>query len=388
MKKLFLSLSRWVVFSFFTMIVLFMVIASLLIINRLRKQEIQRVEAIATAMSLMQDDEMNDPKTLELVLTIVKDNQTIPIILTDQYKRPILAEGTHRNIPKNVMKDPEKLQQMIEEMGQNYQPFLIKMPNGKNQYIFYSHSQLLDYLQYYPWALAIFIGGYLFFSFWFLRMIKRTDENYLWAGLAKETAHQIGTPLSSMLGWIEVLKNQYQGNQGITEIEKDIQRLVVISERFSKIGSVPELNELNLKETIQQTYDYLRARISTQVQFGITLPEAPVLFPHNRVLISWVIENLVKNAVDAMRGVGRVDLVMIENENRIEIEIKDTGCGMSSAQARSVFRAGYSTKKRGWGLGLSLVKRVISEYHGGEVRVLSSVKGKGTIFQISFENKE
>lgn len=376
-------LTRWVVFLGFTLIVMVFAGTSTIVINRFKKQEIQRIEVIATSMKFMQDEELSDPKTLELILAIIKDNNSIPVILTDKNKKPILEEGTYRNIPEEIIRNPQKLEELMKKMEKSYRPFLIKMPNGKDQYVFYSNSKLLDQLQYYPWMLALFIGGYLLVSFWFFRTIKRTDENYLWAGLAKETAHQIGTPLSSMLGWIEVLKIEHKDNIGVKEMEKDVQRLVVISERFSKIGSVPELTELNLKETLLQNYDYLKSRISSRVEFTLQMPEREILMPHSRILMSWVIENLVKNAVDAMKGSGKLEIKLSEKNQKIWIDIKDTGCGMTKAQTKNVFKPGYSTKKRGWGLGLSLVKRVITEYHSGEIKVLSSEIGKGTVFRIT-----
>jgi sensor histidine kinase len=177
-------------------------------------------------------------------------------------------------------------------------------------------------------------------------------------------------------------------NEGVLEIEKDVKRLMVISERFSKIGSIPELNDLNLSETIQTNFDYLKTRISSQVDFVLYLPEREVLIPHSRILMSWVIENLVKNAVDAMKGKGRLVISLVEKDNQIYIDFKDNGCGMTNSQIRKVFNPGFSTKKRGWGLGLSLAKRVINEYHGGDLRIVSSEVGKGTTFRINLSNNK
>jgi len=177
-------------------------------------------------------------------------------------------------------------------------------------------------------------------------------------------------------------------NEGVLEMEKDVKRLMVISERFSKIGSVPELNDLNLSETIQTNFDYLKTRISSQVDFVLYLSEREVLIPHSRILMSWVIENLVKNAVDAMKGKGRLVISLVEKDNQIYIDFKDNGCGMTNSQIRKVFNPGFSTKKRGWGLGLSLAKRVINEYHGGDLRIVSSEVGKGTTFRINLSNNK
>ena len=205
----------------------------------------------------------------------------------------------------------------------------------------------------------------------------------LWAGLAKETAHQIGTPLSSMIGWIEIMKlDPNRNDDGLVEINKDINRLKTISERFSKIGSVPELNDLNVKETVQQNYDYLKTRISKKVDFSLKAPHNEILTPHNRILMSWVIENLVKNAVDAMKGEGRLEIVLYQKGKNVIIDVKDSGSGMTNAQIRNAFKPGYSTKKRGWGLGLSLAKRVINDFHGGDIRIAESELNKGTKFRI------
>ena len=191
-----------------------------------------------------------------------------------------------------------------------------------------------------------------------------------------------------MIGWVEILKIENADNEGVLEIEKDVKRLMVISERFSKIGSIPELNDLNLSETIQTNFDYLKTRISSQVDFVLYLPEREVLIPHSRILMSWVVENLVKNAVDAMKGKGRLVISLVEKDNQIFIEFKDNGCGMTNSQIRKVFNPGFSTKKRGWGLGLSLAKRVINEYHGGDLRIVSSEVGKGTTFRINLSNNK
>lgn len=384
MKHLAFYLTRWGIFAIFTVIIIAFAGASTIVIDQFKRQETQRIEVIATSMKFMQDEEINDPKTLELILAIVKDNNSIPVILTDRNKKPILAEGTYRNIPQEVLKNPKKLENLIQEMEEKYPPFMVKMPNGENQYVFYSNSKLLDWLNYYPLALAIFIGGYLLFSFWFFRTVKKTDENLLWAGLAKETAHQIGTPLSSMMGWIEILKIEYKDNEGVKEIEKDINRLIIISERFSKIGSTPTLKDMNLKKTFQQNYDYLKSRISSQIDFQLKMPQDDVLIPHSRILMSWVIENLVKNAVDAMKGKGSLIISIFQKNEKVCIDIKDTGCGMTNSQARNIFKPGFSTKKRGWGLGLSLVKRVITEYHNGEIKLISHEIEKGSLFRITF----
>lgn len=267
-------------------------------------------------------------------------------------------------------------------MEQSYKPLEIEMADGNVQYIYYTNSRLMNNLRYYPLALGGAIIAYVLFSFWFLRTVQRSDEGFLWVGLAKETAHQIGTPLSSMIGWLEILRLENEGSVGIKEIEKDIQRLTTISERFSKIGSVPELNDLNLKETIEQNHEYLKTRISNKINFSLQLHGGEILIPHSRILMNWVIENIVKNAVDAMKGIGDLNMQISEKGDSIFIDIKDNGSGMTKTQIRNAFKPGYSTKKRGWGLGLSLAKRVIKDYHNGDIKILQTEVGKGSTFRI------
>ena len=379
------KLNNWIIYLLLTTAVGALVVASVMVIDYLRKEEINRIELFATAMKYQQEEMLEDPKTLELILQINKANTTVPVIITDKNKKP-LGPDFQVNIPEYIQQDPERLKILLQKMESSYKPIELQMPDGNNQYVYYTNSDLLNNLRYSPYLLGLLIVAYVSFSFWFLRTIKKTDEGYVWAGLAKETAHQIGTPLSSMIGWIEILRLENENSEGVREIENDINRLKTISERFSKIGSVPELNDLNINETIQLNYDYLKSRISKKVHFMLLLPREQLLVPHNRILLSWVIENMVKNAVDAMRGEGRLEIELYEKHRNIVINIKDSGSGMTRTQARNAFRAGYSTKKRGWGLGLSLAKRVIREYHKGDIKIAATAPGHGTTFRITMRN--
>ena len=379
MRNNFISkINNWFVFVLLTIIVAGLAVSSNFLINHLRKKETDRIKSLATAVKYLQDNNV-DSRLNDLSLNVIDENKDIPIIITDKNRNLIES----KNIDEEILNNPEKLKHKIAEMDDKYPPFEIQLPNFNNQFVFYDNSDLLNYLRYYPYALGLFIGLYLLFSFWFLRTIKKSDESMLWAGLAKETAHQIGTPLSSMIGWVEVMKlDANRNDDGLLEINKDINRLKTISERFSKIGSVPELNDLNLKETVQQNFDYLKSRISRKVNFELKIPSREILIPHNRILMSWVIENLVKNAVDAMRGEGKLEISLYSKNNYVLIDVKDSGSGMTNTQMRSAFKPGYSTKKRGWGLGLSLAKRVINEYHNGDIKIAESEVGKGTTFRI------
>ena len=379
MRNNFISkINNWFVFVLLTIIVAGLAVSSNFLINHLRKKETDRIKSLATAVKYLQDNNV-DSRLNDLSLNVIDENKDIPIIITDKNRNLIES----KNIDEEILNNPGKLKQKIAEMDDKYPPFEIQLPNFNNQFVFYDNSDLLNYLRYYPYALGLFIGLYLLFSFWFLRTIKKSDESMLWAGLAKETAHQIGTPLSSMIGWVEVMKlDANRNDDGLLEINKDINRLKTISERFSKIGSVPELNDLNLKETVQQNFDYLKSRISRKVNFELKVPSREILIPHNRILMSWVIENLVKNAVDAMKGEGKLEISLYSKNNYVLIDVKDSGSGMTNTQMRSAFKPGYSTKKRGWGLGLSLAKRVINEYHNGDIKIAESEVGKGTTFRI------
>ncbi len=383
MKTNFLSrINQWVVFLLLTLFATAIVVASVQLINYLKKEEIKRINLLSKAIKIQQEITSPDPAILELLPDIHTSNNTIPVIVADKMKKPILEEGYYMNIPKEILENPEKLHLLMYKMQKSYDPIEIKFPDGNNQYVYYDNSKLLNNLQFAPYLLGLFIFLYLMFSFWFMRTIKKTDEGFLWAGLAKETAHQIGTPLSSMIGWIEIMRMENPNSESATEIEKDVERLRTISERFSKIGSVPELNDMNLSETVEENYNYLKNRISGKVNFRLHLPQENALVKHNRILISWVIENLVKNAVDAMKGQGNLNISLYEKNKNIIIDFKDTGCGLTSRQASNAFKPGYSTKKRGWGLGLSLAKRVVKEYHKGDIKIAQTEVGKGTIFRV------
>ncbi|WP_283421525.1 sensor histidine kinase [Chryseobacterium profundimaris] len=378
-KSIFARLNNWIIFVLMTIVVLSIVIASTILINFLRKEEIKRVDILVSALKFQQEVETPSLEIQELLLQIYSSNTTIPVIILDKNNEIMV----HRNIPPDIEDDSEKIVALAKQMAKSYVPIEIELVKGNKQFVYYDNSRLLNNLQYSPYILGFFILCYFLFSFWFFRTIKKTDEGYLWAGLAKETAHQIGTPLSSMIGWMEIMKLDDPESEGIHEIEKDIERLKTISERFSKIGSVPELNDTDFNATIQENYDYLKTRISRKINFGLHLPNYTISVPHNKILMSWVIENLVKNAVDAMKGEGSISMSVIERNKNIVVEVQDTGSGMTKHQAANAFKPGYSTKKRGWGLGLSLAKRVIQEYHSGDIKIAQTEVGKGTTFRIT-----
>ena len=376
-------INSWVVYFILTSIVAGIIISSNFLIQHLRSKETERIKSLATAMRYLQDTDI-DPRLNELAFYVISENENLPIIRTD--KKGKLLES--RGISKEILEDSNKFRSKLNEMESKYPPFEIQMPEFKNQYVYYDNSDIMNYLRYYPYVLSLFIALYIIFSFWFLRLLKKTDEGFVWAGLAKETAHQIGTPLSSMIGWVEIMKLEDENSLGVKELEIDVNRLKTISERFSKIGSIPTLNDFDINETVQQNFDYLKSRISTKVEFTLRKTYEPVLVPHSRILMSWVIENLVKNAVDAMKGEGKLELSLYKKNKSVYIDVTDTGSGMTKQQIRNAFKPGFSTKKRGWGLGLSLTKRVVSEYHRGDVRIANSEVGKGTTFRIILREEQ
>ncbi|WP_397364442.1 sensor histidine kinase [Olleya sp. R77988] len=251
--------------------------------------------------------------------------------------------------------------------------------------LYYGNSPLLNKLKYYPLALLLIIFLFGAVVYFFYRSSKIATQNKLWSGMAKETAHQIGTPLSSLMGWTEILKEENTNPEYIKEIEKDIHRLQTITERFSKIGSIPTLEKTDIVAETQEAYDYLKTRSSKLINFSIETPEHPIFVNLNTQLYGWTIENLVKNAIDAMKGKGDLQLSITQLEQQVKITVIDTGKGINKNEFNSIFEPGYTTKKRGWGLGLSLAKRIVEDFHNGRIKVLNSEIGKGTTMQISLK---
>jgi len=317
---------------------------------------------------------------LELPLEIFKNNTTIPIILTENDS--IINTV---NIDDEIVKNKEKAKDFLSGLKNENDPIEIEYVPGKFQYLYYGDSALLNKLKYYPVALLLIIVLFAGLVYNFYRSTKMATQNKLWAGMAKETAHQIGTPLSSLIGWVEILKADDVEETTIVEIEKDIDRLQTITERFSKIGSEPKLENKDVIEETQKSCDYLQSRFSKQVEFSFNAPKEPIMVLMNPTLHSWTIENLVKNAIDAMKGRGKLALEIIQEGDLVKINVSDTGNGIPKNQFKSVFEPGFTTKKRGWGLGLSLTKRIVEEYHKGTIKVLNSEMGKGTTMQVSFK---
>lgn len=317
---------------------------------------------------------------VELPLQIFSDNTSIPIVLTENDS--IINTV---NIDEIIVKNNQKAIAFLHDLKSENEPIIIEYVPGKFQKLYYGNSALLNKLKYYPLALVLIIVLFGGLVYNFYRSTKMATQNKLWAGMAKETAHQIGTPLSSLIGWVELLKSENVNEDTTFEIEKDIERLQTITDRFSKIGSEPVLEPKDIIEETKDSYTYLQSRFSKQVEFSFKAPKKQIIVPLNSILHSWTIENLVKNAIDAMKGKGKLKVKIVEEGKLLKIYVSDTGKGIPRNQFRSIFEPGFTTKKRGWGLGLSLTKRIVEEYHKGKIKVFHSEIGKGTIMEVSFK---
>ncbi|MGM8360342.1 sensor histidine kinase [Flavobacterium sp. ARAG 55.4] len=343
-----------------------------------KNEERLKMNLLAKAQkTLINADENTD---VELPLQIFNNNNSIPVILTEND-----SIINTLNIEESIVKDKVKSMAFLANLKKENEPIIIEYAPDKFQKWYYGNSALLNKLKYYPIALLLIIFLFSALIYYFYRSTKIATQNKLWAGMAKETAHQIGTPLSSLIGWVEILKSENIDETTTAEIEKDIDRLQTITDRFSKIGSEPVLEKRNITNETLQTYNYLQSRFSKQLEFSFESPKSPIYTMLNPVLHSWTIENLIKNAIDAMKGKGKITVLILEDPVYVKINISDTGSGISKKQFQTIFEPGFTTKKRGWGLGLSLTKRIVKEYHKGNIKVLHSEIGKGTTMQMSFK---
>ena len=357
--------------------------------KKFKQEERMKMEVIATALQNMNNPDLNVDTTLEL--KIIESNKNIPMILTDVDDNivnwnnlDVKSQGTYEELPTL---ERLYLSKQLEAMKGENKPLLI-YEYGSNdkvyQKIYYRDSDLLNKLQYYPFALVLILVLFGTIIFLVFKSNKAAEQNKLWAGMAKETAHQIGTPLSSLLGWVEILRMENTDENTVSEIEKDIERLNTIADRFSKIGSVPKLERHEIISETRKAFEYYASRSSKQIDFQFNADKEQQLYAMiNPQLYSWVIENLIKNAIDAMEGKGTIHIsVAKKNTKLIHISVVDTGKGIPKKLYKKIFEPGFTTKKRGWGLGLSLTKRIIDDYHDGRVYVEKSETNVGTTMGI------
>ena len=380
------SIARWSIIVTSFLIVVLIVWNTYYMFQIFKDEENAKMVLWANATEAISSS--TEDKALETLNYITNNNNTIPIILTND--EGIIQNS--RNIDESILegsiiRDSIRAYNLLEEFESTNNRITIEYLPGEVQYVYYGNSTLLNVLKYYPMALALIIILFVAVVYNFYRATRAGAQNRLWAGMAKETAHQIGTPLSSLLGWIEIMKADNVDETTVNEIEKDVHRLQTIAERFSKIGSEPALEARNIIEETAKSFEYLKMRASKQVEFHFFAPDYPVMVMLNPELHSWTVENLVKNAIDAMKGKGKLDVIIEDREKYVKIKVCDTGKGIVKSQYKKVFEPGFTTKKRGWGLGLSLTKRIVEEYHKGKIKVLTSEIGKGTIMQASFPKK-
>lgn len=310
---------------------------------------------------------------------IVVNAASVPVIITDSTRTKILEYG---GLNPDKVSDSTWMQHKLLAMAGDNDPIVIELAGQGKRYIFYQNSEILTRLRFFPYFQLSVIGIFLFIAYIMFSSARRSEQNQVWVGLAKETAHQLGTPLSSMMAWIELLKMEDNREEAITELSKDIERLQVITDRFSKIGAEPVLKNENVVEIVTGALEYIRSRTSRKVNFELNSKRSRIVAPVNRHLFEWVIENVCKNAVDAVGGEGRIDVTIEEENDLVLIDITDNGKGIPKSKFKTIFNPGYTSKKRGWGLGLSLARRIINDYHKGKIFVKNSQLNKGTTFRI------
>ncbi len=364
---------------------------SLVYTNRLadvlRQKEQNDVTLWVAAMERVSRDAFGNYRTDALISHIVSTQNNIPFIITDENLSLIVSN----RIEEDVLRDPDKFRRKLDELTEQNTPRTVRIrwSQGHSHIIFYGRSQLLTALYYFPYVQWLIIAIFIIFTFIALQSTKQDEQNRVWIGLAKETAHQLGTPTSSLLGWIEYLRTQDVDQTAVEEMNKDLTHLMKIVDRFSKIGSEAVLTPNSVNEVVGDTVMYFRKRVPRNVKLEYNgLAMAPVKANLNVALFEWVVENLMKNALDAMQGRGEIDVRLMANEHTVTIDVSDTGKGIAKSNWKRIFEPGYTTKTRGWGLGLSLSRRIVEDYHHGKISVAKSEVGKGTTFRITLKRVE
>ena len=376
-------LSRYInliVIVFTTIIVISILVSTYLLVQNYKDEERNKMEIWSLATSELLDV---NGQISNLNLEVLKKNTSTPMIKLD-YDGKIEIN----NIKNVKVSDTVKINKLILQFESENNPIPIFLNGKKISTLYYGNSSILNKLKFYPVALILFTISFILITVLFYKNLRISEINRLWSSMAKETAHQIGTPLSSLIGWIELIKNKSKNTPYISEIEKDVNRLTTISERFGKIGSKPKLEKHNLAIEIGKTVKYLNERISDNIRIDFKQIESNIYVNMNPQLFSWCLENIIKNSVDAIKGKGTISIVVQNDSDHLYIYIKDNGKGMSKKLFKNIFKAGYTTKKRGWGLGLSLAKRIIEDYHLGKIKVLESKINEGTTFEIRLNRFE
>lgn len=347
------------------------------LVTKLKVEERENARMWAEATSLISVADVN--QDVEFLSSVIDNNNTVPVILTDESDSIISA----RNFDSQKMKDPRYLKKALNSMKEGNNPIVISLENRHFNLIYYKDSTILTKLIFYPYIQLGIIILFILVSYLAFSSSRKADQNQVWVGMSRETAHQLGTPTSSLSGWIEVLLHKHPEITVVKELARDVERLEKVTERFSRIGSKPALSDENVVPIIVRTIDYLSSRTSSKVKFSFDYDHAkPVVIPLNTALFEWVIENVFKNAIDSMEGSGELNIKLTESEKHAIMDITDTGKGIPKTAFKKIFSPGFTTKQRGWGLGLSLARRIIQEYHRGRIFVRSSELEKGSCIRI------
>ena len=367
---------RWIIVIASFIIVTLILWKTYTFFQHFKEEERTKMENWSFAQTVFINSTTNENP--ELPLKIMTSNHTTPMLVVNSDGELV----NYRNIDESKISDSTYVKKLIETFKQENKPIPVMIDNKLVNTIYYGNSELLNKLKYYPLALLLIVILFVAVIFFYYNSTKNATQNKLWSGMAKETAHQIGTPLSSLIGWTEILKSEQVNPDYLHEIEKDIDRLQTITERFSKIGSLPTLEKTDIIQETINSYDYLKSRASKLINFELNVPNEEISVNLNKQLYSWVIENLVKNAIDAMKGRGTLRIDIEQLENNIKVHVSDTGKGIPKKNFKHIFEPGFTTKQRGWGLGMSLSKRIIEDFHHGKIKVLQSEKDKGTTMEI------
>jgi hypothetical protein len=374
---------RWILITTSFVIVSLILWNTYIFFQRFKEEQRVKMDIWSSAQVELQKSALLDDVNPIIEKIIISDSLNPKIYMNKDRQYSTI------NIPKEKANDSVYIQKLIKQFETENTPIKLTYVDPETNAdvsigtLYYGNSEVLNKLKYYPLALLLIIFLFGAVVYFFYRSNKNAMQNKLWSGMAKETAHQIGTPLSSLIGWTEILKSENVNPDYIVEIEKDITRLLTITDRFSKIGSIPTLKKIDIVSETIDTFDYLKARSSKLINFELVAPKTEHFIDLNSQLYSWTIENLVKNAIDAMKGKGDLKLEIRPGTKDVKILVTDTGKGMAKSQFNAIFEPGFTTKKRGWGLGLSLARRIIEDYHNGQIKVLSSEIGKGTTIQIA-----
>lgn len=370
---------RWKFILFITAVIIGLVSLryTAQLVEKMASEERRIAEMIAQAMTQIVNSSENDVD-LDFYAGVIENNETVPVIVIDSLNNVLNA----RNLDSARMNKPRYVARKLRKMKEDNEPIIITLSPTEKQYLYYSKSILLTRLLFYPYIQLGIVLLFILVAYFAFNTSRKFEQNQVWVGLSKETAHQLGTPISSLMAWVEIMKLRNGDKEMLAELEKDVDRLEKITERFSKIGSNPVLVQENILSVLGTALNYIKTRSSDKIRFSLKIPQAAIFVPLNAALFEWVIENLCKNAIDALLGQGDIEITVTDLTQVVYIDFSDTGKGIPKSMYTTIFKPGFTTKKKGWGLGLSLAKRIVEEYHDGKIFVHQSEINKGSVIRI------